>query len=69
VQESNVSSDITNYNISDDNQSGSITTSEIYSITNKDGITSNKPFNYKYTFKYNVDTSSYQFSDIQKALN
>lgn len=69
IQESIVSDDITNYNISDDSQSGSITTSETYNIINKDGITSTKTFKYIYKFQYNGDTSSYQFTDIQKSLN
>ncbi|MBU3182895.1 TcaA 3rd/4th domain-containing protein, partial [Clostridium psychrophilum] len=68
IQESIVSSNITDYNISDDNQSGSIITSEVYNIINKDGISSNKTFRYVYKFQYNTDTSSYQFTDIQKSL-
>jgi len=68
IQESIVSANIINYNISDDNQSGSITTSEVYTIT-KDGTSSNKNFEYVYKFQYNVDTSSYQFTQIAKYNN
>ena len=67
IKEQVVSSDITNYNISEDNKSGSITTSEVYTITPKDGTSSNKSFNYVYKFQYNDATSSYQFISIKKA--
>ena len=67
IQEEIISTDITNYNISDDNKSGSITSSEVYNITPSDGITYNKSFSYVYQFKYNESTSSYQFTSINKA--
>lgn len=56
-----ISANITDYNISDDNKSGSITTSLVYNIIAKDGTSSNKNFNYVYEFKYNDSTSNYQF--------
>ena len=66
IQESILSANITAYNISDDNQSGTITTSEVYNIINKDGVSSNKSFKYVYKFQYNVATASYQFTNIGK---
>ena len=65
IQESLISANITDYNISDDNKSGSITTSEVYNIIAKDGTSSNKTFNYVYKFQYNDATSSYQFTNRQ----
>jgi len=67
IHEDIISTDITNYNISNDNKSGIITTSEVYYITPKDGIPYNKTFNYVYNFKFNDSTSSYQFTNINKA--
>ncbi|HEY8805798.1 MAG TPA: zinc ribbon domain-containing protein, partial [Clostridium sp.] len=56
-----ISANITDYNISDDNKSGSITASLVYKIIAKDGTSSNKTFNYVYEFQYNDSTSNYQF--------
>lgn len=67
IQEYAISADITDYNISDDSQSGTITTSEVYNIIPKDGLAYNKTFNYVYNFKYNDSTSSYQFSSVSLA--
>lgn len=67
IREQVVSTEITNYDISDDNKTGSITTSEVYTITAKDGTASNESFNYVYKFQYNDATSSYQFVSINKA--
>ena len=64
IYENAVSAKITDYSISDDSKSGSITTSEVYTIMNKDGISSNKAFKYVYKFQYNVDTASYQLTSI-----
>ena len=64
IQEEVISANITNYNISDDNKSGSITTSEVYNIIAKDSTSYNKTFNYVYEFQYNDSTSSYQFTNI-----
>ena len=65
IQENIISANITNYNISDDNKSGSITTSEVYNLILKDGTSSNKTFNYVYKFEYNDSTSSYQLTSIK----
>jgi len=62
IHEGIVSANITDYNISDDNLYGSITTYEVYNIINKDGVSSNKVFKNIYKFKYNYATSSYQFT-------
>ncbi|MDD3224803.1 MAG: zinc-ribbon domain-containing protein [Clostridium sp.] len=62
--ESNVSSNIVKYNISDDNNSGNIQTSEVYTITNKDGTSSNKSFNYTYSFTYDQNSCSYKFLNV-----
>jgi uncharacterized membrane protein YvbJ len=67
IQENIVSADIKEYNISDDNKSGTITTSEVYNIIAKDGTSSNKAFSYVYKFQYNDSTSSYQFTNISQA--
>ena len=67
IQENIISTDITNYNISDDNKSGSITSSEVYNIIAKDGTSSNKICNFVYGFKYNDSTSSYKLTSITKA--
>ncbi|MBU3145381.1 serine/threonine-protein kinase [Clostridium sp. CF012] len=56
-----ISANITDYNISGDKKSGSITTSQVYNIITKDGTSSKKTFKYVYEFKYNDSTSSYQF--------
>ena len=55
-----VSANITDYNISEDKKSGSITTSLVYNIIAKDGTSFNKTFNYAYEFQYNDSTSNYQ---------
>jgi uncharacterized membrane protein YvbJ len=64
IQENIISANITNYNISDDSKSGSITTSEVYNIIAKDGTSSNKAFNYVYKFNYNESNASYQLTGI-----
>lgn len=64
IREYIISANITNYTISDDNKSGSITTSEVYNITNQDGTSSNKAFTYVYKFIYNEPTACYQFTSI-----
>lgn len=58
-----MSFNITGYNINNDNKSGTITTQEVYNIT-KNGSSSVKTFNYKYSFKYNDETQSYQLASI-----
>jgi len=63
--ESYLSANVTNYNISDDSQSGSIATSETYNFLTKDGVSSNKTYNHVYRFQYNTATSSYQFTQRQ----
>lgn len=65
IQESVISANITDYSISDDDKSGSVTTSEVYTIVAKDGTYSNKTFKYVYKFLYNDATSSYQFTNIK----
>ncbi|MBU3158323.1 hypothetical protein KPL37_00860 [Clostridium frigoris] len=60
-QESLVSAYITNFNISDDLQSGSITTSERYNFVDMYGASNEKTFNHVYKFQYNGTISSYQF--------
>jgi len=60
-QESFISASIADYNISDDNQSGSITSTETYNFIYKNGGSSNKTFNHVYKFQYNNATASYQF--------
>lgn len=67
IREQVVSTEVTKYNISDDNKTGSITTSEVYTITSKDGTSTNQSFNYVYKFQYNESTSTYQFITINKA--
>lgn len=62
IQEGIVSANITDYNISDDNKYGSITTYVVYNIIRKDGISSNKAFKNVYKFEYNDATSSCQFT-------
>lgn len=64
VHENIISAKITNYNISNDNKSGSITTLESYNITNKYGISFNRVFKYIYKFQYDVTTHSYQFTNL-----
>lgn len=66
INEDIVNCNITAYNISDDNKSGTITTSETYNIT-KGGQSSNKTFNYIYSFKYNDSTATYQLASIKSA--
>lgn len=58
-----LSFNITGYNINNDNKSGTITTQEVYNIT-KNGSSAVKTFNYKYSFKYNDETQSYQLASI-----
>ncbi|MGH4123101.1 MAG: zinc ribbon domain-containing protein [Clostridium sp.] len=65
IKESIISADITDYSISDDSKSGSVTASEVYTIVAKDGTSSNKSFKYVYKFLYNDSTSSYQFTSIK----
>lgn len=60
IQVKIVSANITNYNISEDNKSGSITTSLVYNIIAKNGKSSIKKFSYVYKFQYNDSTSRYQ---------
>lgn len=50
--------------ISDDNNSGTITTEEVYDITNASGKTSTKTFRYNYGFKYNENIGGYQLTSI-----
>lgn len=59
---------IKSYTISDDNKSGTISTEEIYSIE-KDGKSSIKTFNYKYTFKYNESKNGFQLDTIDTSGN
>ena len=44
LHENIISANILNYNISANSKSGSITTSEVYSIVNKDGTSPNRTF-------------------------
>jgi len=62
-QESLVSAIVTSFNISDDAQSGSITSSETYNFVTVDGISTIKTYNHVYKFQYNGTTSSYQFTN------
>ena len=64
-QESFLSAHITDYKISDDNKSGSITTSETYNFITKDGKSSDKTYKHVYKFQSNSATSSYQFTHRQ----
>ncbi len=65
IKENFISADIINCNFSDDKKSGSITSSEVYSILSKDGTYSNKTFNYKYEFQYNFSISKYQLTKLK----
>jgi uncharacterized membrane protein YvbJ len=67
IQENINSANITNYNISDDNKSGTITTSEVYNIIDKSGNSSNRTFNYVYNFQYNDSTACYQLTSNKVA--
>jgi len=67
IKEEILSTYITKYNISDDNKSGSITTSEVYNIIAKDGTSSNKTSSFVYKFQYIDSTSSYQLTTINRA--
>lgn len=62
-QESLVSAIITSFNISDDAQSGSITSSETYNFVTVEGTSTKKTYNHVYKFQYNGTTSSYQFTN------
>lgn len=66
TKESIVSFNILSYTMADDNKSGTISTEEVYNITNG-GQTSTKTFKYNYTFKYNEDKGSYQLASIASA--
>ena len=62
-EESLVSASVTSFNISDDTQSGSITTTETYNFVTVNGKSSTKTYNHVYKFKYNGDISNYQFTN------
>ena len=64
ITEYNQSYNITSYSMSDDKKSGTVDTDEFYQICSN-GTSSTKEFKYRYTFKYNDQTQSYQFSDMQ----
>jgi len=59
-------SKIIKYNINDDNNSGTITTSEFYTIYASDGTSTNSTSNYVYGFKYD-ESKGYQLTSISKA--
>ncbi|MBA5851296.1 hypothetical protein H2684_08250 [Clostridium sp. cel8] len=65
IRESIMSYSLESYTISDDNKSGTITTTEVYKIT-QNGNSSIKTFKYLYGFKYN-EVRGYQLTTI-KAL-
>ncbi|MBU3182992.1 zinc ribbon domain-containing protein [Clostridium psychrophilum] len=63
--ESLVSANITDFNISDDSQSGTINTSETYNFVSIDGTSINKSYSHVYKFQYNGASSGYQFTNRQ----
>lgn len=65
VQETYNNSSIIKYNINDDNKSGTITSSEYYTIY-INGTDTPKSFSYIYGFKYD-DSKGYQLTSISKA--
>lgn len=58
---------IVSVNVNDDNESGTVVTSEVYDIEDSNENTTTKTFNYKYTFKYNESINSYQLTSITNA--
>ncbi|MBU3101522.1 MULTISPECIES: zinc ribbon domain-containing protein [Clostridium] len=65
IQETFISSYITNFNsISDDNKSGSFTSSESYIIYSKDGLSTPRTQSYVYGFQYNDASQTYQLTSI-----
>ncbi|AJA47119.1 hypothetical protein CPAST_c10190 [Clostridium pasteurianum DSM 525 = ATCC 6013] len=64
IKEYIMSYNVLSTQISDDNNSGTITTEEVYDITNASGKTSTKTFRYTYGFKYNENTGGYQLTSI-----
>jgi len=60
VQEYIISSNITDYVLSEDSNPRTITTSEVYKIIAKDGSSSNKAFTFVYEFQFNDSTSSFE---------
>ncbi|MBU3156510.1 zinc ribbon domain-containing protein [Clostridium estertheticum] len=61
--ESVVFAKIIDFKISEDTQSGSITTSEKYNFTTMDSAPTDKIFSHTYNFQYNNDVASYQFTN------
>ena len=61
--ESLVFAKIIDFNISEDTQSGSITTSEKYNFTTMDSAPTDRIFSHTYNFQYNNDVASYQFTN------
>lgn len=58
---------VVSVNVNDDNDSGTVTTSEVYDIEDNSGNITTKSFNYKYAFKYNDSINSYQLTSIANA--
>lgn len=58
---------VVSVNVNDDNESGTVTTSEAYDIEDNSGNITTKSFNYKYAFKYNDGINSYQLTSIANA--
>lgn len=63
ITENVLSYNITSCTINDDKKSGTVTTHETYEI-NSNGNSSQKSFDYKYTFQYNEETQSFQLATI-----
>lgn len=66
IGENIMSYNVISYSLSGDNKSGTVTTEEVYKIT-QNGQSSVKNFNYIYGVKYNENKGSYQFSSVANA--
>jgi uncharacterized membrane protein YvbJ len=65
MQENFISADVIKYNFSEDRKSGSISSTEVYTLISKDGTSSNKTFNYEYEFEYNNSISNFQLTKLK----
>ena len=63
IKETIMSFNITSCNLNEDSMSGTVTTEEVYNIT-ENGNSSVKTFKYKYTFRYNEAKGKYQLESI-----
>lgn len=67
IRETIMSMEVLSCNVSEDNNSCTITTKEVYNIDNNGEILI-KPFKYRYKLRYNEITGSYQIEDISENL-